>query len=113
MTKPMKPSEVHLYKKDMFPPFVFEAFNQCIAAGFCNGSATVKQDAVIDKIVELAPEGFYESGAEFPIQATRRKIFDAGWLNIEDVYRAEGWKVEYDKPGYNESYGAYFKFKVK
>lgn len=32
------------------------------------------------------------------------------WLNFEGAYRRAGWKVEFDKPGYNESYPATFKF---
>jgi len=98
MTKPIKPSEIHLYKKGVIPEFVFEAFNQCIAAKYSNGRATVKQDDVIAKIQTMDP-------------VSRQEIFDKGWLNVEEVYEAEGWKVEYDKPGYNESYGAFFVFK--
>jgi len=41
----------------------------------------------------------------------RAEIFDKGWLNVEEVYRAAGWAVEYDKPGFNESYSATFTFK--
>ena len=40
----------------------------------------------------------------------RNEIFNKGWLNIEEVYRSAGWKVNYDKPAYNESYDAYFTF---
>ncbi len=32
------------------------------------------------------------------------------WLNVEELYRAQGWTVTYDKPGYNESYPATFTF---
>ena len=40
----------------------------------------------------------------------RREAFEKGWLNFEEVYRAAGWDVEYDKPGYNESSSAFFTF---
>ena len=40
-------------------------------------------------------------------------IFDKGSLNVETIYRKDGWNVEYDKPGYNESYDASFKFSRK
>ena len=42
---------------------------------------------------------------------TKAKIFSEGYLNVEEVYREQGWVVSYDKPGYNESYDANFKFK--
>jgi len=41
---------------------------------------------------------------------TRDEVFDKGWLNIEPMYRAAGWKVVYDKPAYNESYEPTFTF---
>lgn len=34
------------------------------------------------------------------------KAQDHGWLDLEDIYRDEGWTVEYDSPGYNETYEA-------
>lgn len=39
--------------------------------------------------------------------------FDIKWLDFEELYRSVGWNVEYDKPGYNESYEATFKFTKK
>jgi hypothetical protein len=43
----------------------------------------------------------------------RGEIFHRGWLDVEDAYRAEGWTVVYDKPGYNESYAASFTFSAR
>lgn len=94
MTKPLKPSEVVSSKK--FPEFVIGAFNAEIAKNFLNGRATVKQCDVVARISALG----YSS----------REIYDNKWLDIEDTYRAEGWAVSYDKPGYNETYEAYFIF---
>lgn len=34
------------------------------------------------------------------------------WVNIEDVYRKQGWNVEFDKPGYNEDYDATYTFTI-
>jgi hypothetical protein len=44
------------------------------------------------------------------LEVTRDDVYDKGWLNIEPVYAEFGWVVEYDKPGYNESYDATFEF---
>ncbi|MDG1949717.1 MAG: hypothetical protein P8J32_02740 [bacterium] len=44
---------------------------------------------------------------------TRRKVFDEKRLDIEPAFEKDGWKVVYDKPGYNESGNAYFVFSKK
>lgn len=104
MSKPISPTELASYKAQMFPDFVFEAFNQLIAAGSTGPSTIiVKQDAVIDKMIALAADSE---------ELTRSQIFSRGYLNVEDCYRAEGWKVEYDKPAYCENYDAFFTFKA-
>jgi hypothetical protein len=103
LTKAMSPGEVWQYKADTFPDFVFQAFNECIGKEYTNKSATVKQIDVINRMSQLMPGDSYESN--------KAKIFAEGWLNVEEVYRKLGWKVEYDKPGYNESYGAFWVFK--
>lgn len=43
----------------------------------------------------------------------KQEILGNGWLDFEVVYEEAGWDVVYDKPGYNESYGANFTFKAK
>ena len=43
----------------------------------------------------------------------RADVFSNHWLDVEDIYREQGWNVEYDKPTYNETYDAYFVFSVK
>jgi len=44
------------------------------------------------------------------LKVDRNKIFEMGWLDVEDAYRAQGWNVVYDRPGYCESYEASFIF---
>lgn len=93
---PIRPSEIDSEKTKTFPDAVFEAFNELITQNFENGSAVVRQDKVVTLMVK---KGLDSS-----------EIFDKGWLNIEDVYRKAGWRVEYDSPGYNENYPATFTF---
>ena len=97
--RPIRPSEVAKKKEIIFPDAVFTAFNELIAQQFYNGSATIKQDDIVELMVK---KGLY-----------RAEIYKRGWLNIEDTYRKAGWKVEYDKPGYNESYPATFTFSAR
>lgn len=37
---------------------------------------------------------------------------DQKWLDFEPIYRKVGWKVEFDKPAYNESYDAFYRFET-
>jgi hypothetical protein len=96
---PIKPHDIVREKSKHIPPAVIEAFNELIAKGFSGGSARVVQDDVVKLIVE---KGF-----------KRSDIFDNGWLDVEEIFEKNGWKVEYDKPGYCETYEAYFVFSAK
>lgn len=34
-----------------------------------------------------------------------------GWMNFEEVYRNQGWKVRYEQPSYGDSnFDAYYEF---
>ncbi|MFZ2193287.1 MAG: hypothetical protein WAV31_03510 [Candidatus Moraniibacteriota bacterium] len=97
--RPIKPSEVAAIKKQEFPAAVFEAFNELISSKFVGGSATIKQK---DVVVLMVKKGLDE-----------KEISEKGWLNVEAAYRAAGWKVKYDSPGFNETYDATFEFSTK
>lgn len=43
----------------------------------------------------------------------RGDVFERGYLDIEETYRKAGWSVVYDKPGYNETYDAFYTFTRK
>lgn len=98
MVQPIRPDEID--QKDNIPEFVLVVFNELIAKNYRNGRAEIYQDDIVDELLRRSPE---------PL--SRREIYDNHWLDIEDVYRASGWKVEYDSPAYNESYRAFFIFK--
>ena len=99
MTKPIRPGDVGAEKGKHIPAAVFDAFNTEIAKHFSSGSAIVKQETVLMRLVEGGMQ--------------RREIFDAGWLNIEEAYKDVGWKVTYDKPGFNETGESFFKFEPR
>ncbi len=98
MTEPIRPDDIAAAKAALFPAAVFAAFNELIAEHYVDGVATFRQEAVVARI--LASGNGYD----------RDGIFARGWLNVEATYRAAGWRVEYDKPGYNETYAATFTF---
>lgn len=101
MVQAISPKDVGLEKAKHFPDFVLEEWNKMIAKKFTAGRACVGQD---EMVVALQPHT--KTGH-------RQEVFDNGWLDVEEVYREQGWKVEYDKPGYNEAYAASFTFTAK
>lgn len=99
MVNPIKPSEAIQKKHEGIPAFVIEAFNEVIVANITdNGHATFTQDEVLKVVMEKGRIGSNE-------------IFKKGWLDVEPLFRKAGWKVVFDKPGYNESYKANFTFR--
>lgn len=101
---PISPKEVALQKQSQYPNEVFEAFNELIAADFCNGSATVQQQEVTSLIKQKLTAASKSWGSE--------KDF-LNLLNVEEVYESRGWSVSYDKPGFNEVYNVTFEFTAK
>ncbi len=97
--KPITPGEVAKQKEGQFPEEVFQAFNEIIAANYVDGRANFTQDAVVTLMISKG--------------LVKEDIYDNNWLDVEPVYEKAGWKVEYDKPGFNESYTANFTFTAK
>lgn len=100
------PGQVVDAKENQIPDEVFAAFDELIAKDFNQGYATVMQNEVL----LLALKKLKAAGHR---RMTRQIIFDNHWLDVEAIYRKRGWAVEYDKPAYNETYEANFKFKKK
>ncbi len=97
--KPILPYEVSAAKLQTLPDAVIASFNELIYSHFSNGTACFKQSEVVDLMVQKGLD--------------KDQIFDNHWLDVENIYMANGWIVEYDSPAYNESYEPTFTFKVK
>lgn len=97
--KPIKPSEVTQH----IPGWIIRGTNDCILEHYRElaKESHFTQDELINSCLKYAPDE----------NITRGTIFDNGWLDIEPLYRKEGWIVEYDKPAYCENYPASFTFK--
>lgn len=95
---PITPGAVVELQSTSIPDFVIDAFNELIVKNFKNGSATVLQDEA-----EKTIKAKYQS----------RGYCETRWLDVEPLFEKLGWKVTYDKPGYNESYPASFLFVPK
>jgi hypothetical protein len=101
--KPITPEEVVEKKRESLPDFVIDAFNKLIAERWDGRDSSFKQDDVIALIV----------GHDSALAATREEIFSKHYLDVEDIYREAGWGVLYEKPGYNETGPAVFRFTKK
>jgi hypothetical protein len=100
MVKPLAPADVVSAQVELFPDFVIETWNKAIAKNWSGTQSRIEQD---DMVLELI--------AASPTLIDRGDVFARHWLDIEDVYRAEGWVVEYVRPVYNDSYYAHYIFK--
>lgn len=93
----IRPDEVAATKAKVLPAAVLDAFNVLIAKNFTAGRAIVTQDEAIAAIC----------GA---MGIDRHAVFANHYLDVEEVFREAGWRVEYDKPAYYENYEATFTF---
>lgn len=108
--KPIGPEDVARAKTQTFPDEVIEAFNELIAAGYTGGRSAVRQEDAVNLIMDKMDAKNTPPIGSGHRKHLRNEIFAKGWLNVEEIYRAQGWKVVYDKPGFNESYPATFEF---
>jgi hypothetical protein len=97
MTKAFSPAEARGAKRHVIPDFVLAVVNQLLAEGFNERGINVPQQEIIDRVKLL----------------TGSDAFNMKWLDFESLFEDEGWIVKYDKPGYNESYDAFFVFTPK
>jgi len=106
---PIRPDDVIARRHATIPDFVIEAFNTCIAKAYANGAAVVYQDDVVAAVLLRARN--VRGGRATDHDMDRDRVFRERWLDVEDLYRAQGWIVTYDKPTYSESHRASFTFK--
>jgi hypothetical protein len=97
---PITPQEALHKKVESIPSQVFEAFDELIVKNLQDGRSEVIQEDVVNLISEK-------------LSCHRNIVASSSWLDIEDAYEAAGWHVEYARPGFNESYKAYFTFTAK
>lgn len=100
------PKDAELNSKNI-PDFVFDVFNDLLSKKWNGGKEIIiTQDEAVEAILSK-----YRS--EYDIEALRSVVFDKHCLDVESIYEKSGWKVTFDKPGFNEFYKAYFTFTPK
>lgn len=93
MSEPVRPEEVK--KKPNIPDipdFVIDAFNELIQKNWKGNYARIDQNDAI--------EGIMKHAHQVKKEITRSDIFSKHWLDVEDLYRSYGWKVEFAKQPY-------------
>lgn len=93
---PLSPETAREAQMDAIPPGVISIFNNLIVENFSANTNSAK--VLLEDFVGALRENL---GNDFP----------SFYLDVENVYRAAGWLVEFDKPGYNESYNASFQLR--
>ena len=106
--RPFTPDEALAAKVHVIPPFVVEAVNMLLAKHFDGKSARVEQREIIKLAVEIG-----EHNETLPPGTTAETFFSEKWLDFEKLYEKSGWKVRYDKPGWDETYSPFFVFEKK
>ena len=104
LTKPITPKQARNRHSVTIPNEVITAVNELLVenASESKTSIVIDQDEIISRATFLM--------AEHDKTVSRNDFFDKHWLDFESIFRKAGWKVEYTKPGYNESFPAYWTF---
>lgn len=82
-----------------------EAFNELLQEKWDGKQARITQDEAVDRILDKFQ--YIDAGQR---ANKRAEIFKAHQLDIENLYRNEGFRVEFDKPGWDQAYTAYWIF---
>lgn len=100
--KPIRPEEIIDQLETIIPPIVIEAVNNMLKSKYRgNGPIKVLQKDIVEEIIRLDNT------------ITSNKIFDNKWMDFEEIYKKHGWKIDYEKPHYTETFEAYFTFTAK
>lgn len=97
--KPVSPDNIN--KNKIIPDFVVAAANELIQKHWNGNRAQFTLEALVKLALEKKPEEDTH---------TKESLFGEHAFDIEPLFRSAGWRVEFDKPGYCESYDAFFFF---
>ncbi len=108
MAGPISPKDVGGARAAAIPEEVFQAFNELIVRKWDGSRSRVLEKEAVD----LAAAKLKAAGRG-DVESCRSSLYENGWLDVEASYRRAGWRVEYDKPGYCETYDASYEFSRK
>lgn len=106
--KPFSPAEAKDAKSSHLPRELLQAVNELLAERYKDyGSIHIKLKDVKARCEKILGIDEMFSGVS-PMDAWPEGVWD-----FEPVYRKAGWRVNYDGPGYDESYDGYYIFDQK
>jgi hypothetical protein len=99
---PATPQEVVQRREllKVIPADVVDIWNEMIETKWDGQRAWIEQTEIVNLLVQR-------------LEVQRQALFNNGWLDVEDLFRAAGWKVVYDSPAYCETYEPSFTFSKK
>ena|ERR1035437_2556462 len=100
--KPISPKEIDNQKDLDIPDEVIAAFNELIIKKLNGDTAVITQGEALSLCLSKLKAANKKMTSE--------ELFDYHYLDVEQNFRKAGWKVEYDKPGYNERYEGFYTF---
>ncbi len=89
-TQPIRPDEVVDKLEEALPPYVVKAVNNLVAKKWTGTSAQFNMDDLRNEVNNI------KAYDDLPIVHFP--------TNFEPIFRKAGWKVERDRPGYDENY---------
>lgn len=101
--EPITPFDVSIEEKTVIPDEVIAAFNELIVENWKKDEAVVTQKKAVARIVKKLPK----------FKNKRDKLFELGYLDIEQIFRKAGWVVKYESPDRNENFSEFFRFERK
>ncbi len=105
LTVAFSPNKVKEFAGLFAKPEVIQAVNELLIQH--HGSSTHGTIIKINDVIKRATKLIYgEDSGDAMTQA-----FDRKWLNIEGVFRQQGWVVTYHAPSWDENFEPYFEFK--
>ena len=99
MISPFSPAEAKAAQVSNLPDDVINVVNTLLSKRASGRTIVIKQEEVVD---QLKKAGY-----------TSEQIQEAHLLDFEAAFTQAGWKVIYDRPAYNESGYACWRFTVK
>jgi len=85
------------------PAEVIDAVNELLQAKYDEETGIARFD--LKDVADLSAKKLgYES---------REPIYKNNWMDFEPIFEEKGWSVEFHRPAYCETWGAYFVFSAK
>lgn len=110
--EPFSPQQLAQFRKETFDPIMIQAVNECLIDNYGSGqNIMLRQGDIIERYIKLYKLAHAASHKDN--ETIREDAFEKGLLDFEKFYVQRGWRVEYDKPGFNESYEPTYTFSPK